>query len=286
METTTTTVTALGISRQDLERAVPAAKTKNDVVFGMLSDAIRGCYCHLIYCILGDIGQNAAENGENEDLTWCVKKIVCMMAFTNKMPSLDLVLTPTGFGVVSTQDTAPASAQRVSALRNEMLTEVMRVRDRLYSMLFKIEGWGLQQFNPSKESIMSLFWRFDFLESLAGFQNATRADWDIVQPKIQDADYMLRRKIGDEYMDSLLMALKCDAIRSEDYSVVLRIQTIIGRYVMGNGAIVREMTRTLVDTLEKNIEKYPLYAESEAYKTNHPDVYENTKESPLFIFGG
>lgn len=286
METTTTTVTALGISRQDLERAVPAAKTKNDVVFGMLRDAIRGCYCHLIYCILGDVGQDAAESGENEELTWCVKKIVCMTAFTNKMSSLDLVLTPTGFGVVSTQDTAPASAQRVSALRNEMLTEVMRARDTLYSMLFKIDGWGLQQLGQSKESITSLFWRFDFLESHAGFQNATRADWDIVQPKIQDADYMLRRKIGDEYMDSLLKALKCDNVSAEDYSIVLRIQTIIGRYVMGNGAIVREMTRTLVDTLEKNIEKYPLYAESEAYKTNHPEVYENTKESPLFIFGG
>ena len=286
METTQTTVTALQISRQDLERAVPAAKTKNDVVFGMLSDAIRGCYCHLIYCILGDVGQNAAESGENEDLTWCVKKIVCMMAFTNKMPSLDLVLTPTGFGVVSTQDTAPASAQRVSALRNEMLTEVMRARDRLYSMLFKVEGWGGQLINPSKESIVSLFWRFDFLESHAGFQNATRADWDMVQPKIQDADFMLRQKIGDEYMDSLLMALKCDAIRSEDYNVVLRIQTIIGRHVMGDSVVVRKMTRSLIDKLEKDIDSYPLYAESEAYKTNHPEVYENTKESPIFIFGG
>lgn len=286
METTTTTVTALGISRQDLEQAVPAAKTKNDVVFGMLREAIISCYYYFRYSILGDVGEAVALSGENEDLTWCVKKIVCMTAFTNKMSSLDLVLTPTGFGVVSTQDTAPASAQRVSALRNEMLTEVMRARDTLYSMLFKIEGWGLQQFNPSKESLTSLFWRFDFLESHAGFQNATRADWDMVQPKIQDADYMLRRKIGDEYMDSLLKALKCDNVSAEDYSIVLRIQTIIGRHVMGDKAIVREMTRTLVDTLEKNIEKYPLYVESEAYKTNHPDVYENTKESPLFIFGG
>lgn len=42
-----------------------------------------------------------------------VIKLVCLRTYQEQIPQLDLVLTPTGFGVVSNQNLAPASADRV-----------------------------------------------------------------------------------------------------------------------------------------------------------------------------
>ena len=51
------------------------------------------------------------------------KRIVALDALYRAIPSLDLVLTPNGFGVVSNQNIAPASKERVANLRASLLME-------------------------------------------------------------------------------------------------------------------------------------------------------------------
>lgn len=58
-----------------------------------------------------------------EDLIEQLKRIVALDAFYRAVPSLDLVLTPNGFGVVSNQNVAPASKERVANLRASLLME-------------------------------------------------------------------------------------------------------------------------------------------------------------------
>ena len=43
-------------------------------------------------------------------------KIVVAEALANAVPSLDIIITPTGFGVVNTDNLAPASKERVERL--------------------------------------------------------------------------------------------------------------------------------------------------------------------------
>ena len=57
--------------------------------------------------------------------------IVAVDAFRRAIPSLDLILTPNGFGIVSNQNVVPASADRVKRLIDSLLTN----RDSLVNTL-------------------------------------------------------------------------------------------------------------------------------------------------------
>ena len=54
--------------------------------------------------------------------TYAAKVIVCE-AFKNAVPSLDLILTPNGFGIVSNSNVAPASKERVNRLIDSLEAE-------------------------------------------------------------------------------------------------------------------------------------------------------------------
>ena len=54
--------------------------------------------------------------GPNERFRYPLEKLVACHAYMSAIPSLDLVLTPNGFGIVSNQNVVPASRERVDAL--------------------------------------------------------------------------------------------------------------------------------------------------------------------------
>ena len=62
--------------------------------------------------------------------TYAAKVVVCE-AFKNAVPSLDLILTPNGFGIVSNSNVAPASKERVYRLIDSLEAE----RDNAISLL-------------------------------------------------------------------------------------------------------------------------------------------------------
>lgn len=94
--------TPLKISRTDFESAVPAAKMKNDSVFLMLLSKFETAYVDLVQEMLGSVGEDAALGSENTMLLLLAKTMVCQRTFIDNFRSLDVVLTATGFGVVST----------------------------------------------------------------------------------------------------------------------------------------------------------------------------------------
>lgn len=62
-------------------------------------------------------------------------QIVVADAFARAIPSLDLVLTPNGFGIVSNNNLAPASADRVNRLLSSLHTNRDWLLDQLLSLL-------------------------------------------------------------------------------------------------------------------------------------------------------
>lgn len=68
-----------------------------------------------------------------EQQTVYAKNIVAHHAYNMAVPTLDLVLTPNGFGVVSNSNIAPASRERVAELRKTLIT----VRDSYINALMK-----------------------------------------------------------------------------------------------------------------------------------------------------
>lgn len=70
------------------------------------------------------------------------RRVVALEAFADAAPSLDLVLSPNGFGVVSTSELAPASKERVERLISSLRDDAVNSLDALVQALHHIQEWA------------------------------------------------------------------------------------------------------------------------------------------------
>ena len=68
-------------------------------------------------------------------------RIVVMKAFADAVPALDLVVTPTGFGVVNTETVAPASKERIERLIESLRNKVNDDLDILLEFCHQYPEW-------------------------------------------------------------------------------------------------------------------------------------------------
>lgn len=81
------------------------------------------------------------EYSPDEALCEVARVIVVLKAFKEAVPSLDLVLTPNGFGVVNTSAVAPASRDRIVRLVAELNQRIDGGCIELVAGLVREEGW-------------------------------------------------------------------------------------------------------------------------------------------------
>lgn len=274
----------LEITRNDFEGAIPVATTKNNEVFEMIETYIDTAKYEVAEKILGDAGVAAVNSGKNVMLVRFVKHLVCYNAFLPHFRSLDLVLTATGFGVVSTQDLSPASKARVDALKSQLDIERKRIECRVIEQLFSVEGWAAQR--QRTLCVPTLFYHINYLSEYAGVESPTINDWRRVQPLIMEADALLRTKIGNEQMDTLLMNVASGCTTAEEMTACMTILHVIGLHIAGNHRAEKVYCTSLMNHIEAHLDVFSSYRDSEAYQTNHFKGYENSKESGVFIFQG
>jgi len=92
-----------------------------------------------------EAAETASDSAAIEALRKPLEKVIASHAFMNAIPSLDLVLTPNGFGIVSNQNIAPASRERVERLRDSLEAERDRNLEHLLLRLPSVEGWEVSQ---------------------------------------------------------------------------------------------------------------------------------------------
>ena len=277
----------LEITKTDFERAVPAAREPKGKIFDVMQDAIM-CKVEVIAdSILGEPGIEAVENGTDdvaERLRFEVKTLACVSAFLEEMRGLDLVLTATGFGVVSTNDTAPASKMRVDALEGDLRRKEWLLRSELLTHLFKVEGWADTE--QRHINVPTLFYRFHMLEQYAGISRPKPEDWSTNVPAMLAADSYLRKHIGYDYMEELLQQLTSRTLSGSNRPVAILCLQFIGAWIAQNHQLKQELYMRLINRLEADLSLYPKYADSEAYRLNHFKPYENHAEDSAFHFVG
>ena len=277
----------LEITKTDFERAVPAAREPKGKIFDVMRDAIMNKVVVIGCHILGEPGIAAVESDEStmgELLRTLVKQLACVMAFLEEMRGLDLVLTATGFGVVSTQDTAPASKMRVDALDGELRRKERILRSDLVTQLFKVEGWADSE--QRHINVSTLFYRFTMLEQYAGISRPKPEDWDTNVPAMLAADSYLRKHIGHAYMEELLQQLTSNTLSEDNRPVTVLCQKFIGAWIAQNHQLKEELYMRLINRMEADLSLYPEYADSDAYRLNHFKPYENHEEDSAFHFVG
>lgn len=212
------------------------------------------------------------------------KKAICLEAFYLAIPFLDLVLTPTGFGVVSNTNIAPASKERVAALS----AMVKKCRDNAFDNLLvalhtEVNDW--KSMPVARFQIASLFWTAQHLRTYAGMPDVFRTDLLELRTRISEVEEIFRTAISSVYFESLLAAIRTGNISDDDTLIVMQLREAAGIYLSDSPLIFRKKVDRVVETLEGNVDKYVVYKESEAYKVRHLERYQNEKDDTTYFFG-
>lgn len=270
----------LTIEQKDFERALPAGQFCTGEVFKRVAPSINQAVEDICVNILGEKGEEWAKESERNEQH--VVKLAVLMGFLNVFRQLDLVLTPTGFGVVANDTTAPASKSRVDELQEQLRMELIEKRGKLLDQLTLCQGWGSQP--VAKEAMPYLYYEtpFCYLNT-----QAKSADWAAAKPIISEVDQELRAKISDEQMDDLMLKLRTNGFKEYPEMQVRSYMTNAYLHACRNNQkVYLSSVRHIIRVLEDNPSIFPLYHNSEAYQVNHFKHYENAKSDPSFFFLG
>lgn len=208
--------------------------------------------------------------------------LVCSMAFWDAIPQLDLVLTATGFGVVNNANVAPASAERVLALRTQM---------RRQGLLYLEESLDiLRLFDVPKKSKLcgrffrTLFWKAEHMH-VFGIPNPTFDDLAAKMPQIESAHIHLAKIISPEQLVALIRA-EASASSTGLQSILISMCRVLCVYATGTDtALFNTQRLSILGFMEDHLAEFPEYRDSETYKAIHFQRYENSAEDPCFFFG-
>lgn len=272
------------ITKAVFEQYVPSAKMpdRNTSTFDRLATQLEKSYLTVVSDLVGaDFISELESVAEHKNL---VKELVCNYAFLQVMRSLDLVLTSTGFGVVSTNSTAPASKMRVDALEEEIRCRVIFCEGQLVDILTQMEGWG--DTANAKRKIATLFYSPRYLMQYT-VKKFSSEQWLEARGLALTADAFLRKVVSDEYMTELLEKTRSASLTNEDLIIVEKCNRVTGYFISNyeNSKVpAKHMLDAIMEHLETYVTSYTTYATSKLYEAKHAAKYQNKKEDPTFFF--
>lgn len=277
----------LNISRQDFEQSLPVGTSAHDEVYESVAPAISTTLNNYYTMLLGDSGAQRIESpDESTPLKQYFKQLVCIDAFLSVFRQLDLVLTPTGFGIVSNDTISPASKQRVDALEGQLRTALCRARAMTVDLLRSPEWGGGSE---AANFIRFIYTEHYFFFSPANTGSRSYLDWQALQTAILDTDEQLRLRFSDEQLDDILDAYRrADRNRLKAYTAFMQLACDLTDIwaTRAKAALQSSVYRRLQREVEQSPDIFTLYAASDAYKAAHQEPFRNTKESTAFLFNG
>ena len=208
-------------------------------------------------------------------------KLIASEALRRAIPSLDLVLTPNGFGVVSNQNVAPASKERVDRL----IGSLADYRDDCIANLLPALVGASQWLTSSQASFFgeTLFPDLAITEQVKG----TGSKWErylALRPQILDIEASLAEEF---FSPELMVRLRNEVLRRTHTADLARvINAIRGQAVdLLNGGTIR--MRDMIDVVN-HIRRFPdLFPEwhaSETAKLFAPPIFTNLKTNKGYWF--
>lgn len=268
------------ITKEDFEQSILVATSSHSEVFESVEPHFVEAYNMIQQRFLGYVGEEALETSER--LSAAVVKAVCLSAFLEVVRHLDLVLTPTGFGVVANNEVSPASSARVEALVEQCRVAYLKAEGEMITWLSATSGWGSSlQAKCCLTLLVYSIGQYNFQTK----QELSSKQWKDKLSALYEADGVMRRVISDEQMDDLL-EMERGAKDKDDTAVELIFKVRRCMIFLAEGQLTAYSTEhgRLLRYLDANIDNFQLYADSSAYKANHFKEFKNGKEKPAFIF--
>ena len=218
---------------------------------------------------------------EDNPIKIITAKLIASEALRRAIPSLDLVLTPNGFGVVSNQNIAPASKERVDRLIGSLADYRDECIANLLPLLSRESDWlGSVQASFFGET---LFPDLAITEQVKG----TGSKWErylSLRPKILD----IEASLAEEFFSPELVArLRSEVLRRSHSADTARVVNAIRGQVVDilNGGSIR--MRDMIDVVNHircNPDLFPEWHDSETAKLYAPPIFKNKKEAKGYFF--
>lgn len=271
------------IKREDFERAVPAFRSPTPEVWNKVQRYVEGCTANWQAII-------TTEAQLPDHVAATLATAICLRAAYDAVPQMDLVLTPTGFGIVSNQNTAPASRERVDALRLQLRRDACRLEDNVLSYL---AAHNLMTLRRSRAN--SLLWT-PSLCTLYGIRTpeggeVLREEFDAMATALHAASARVVDVISPELYAALVTRqYAADADLTPDTTptaygeALLMARQLMAAHVM-HGRGIADHTRHLINYIEAHADQLDEYRLSPTYQARHTTQYENKQTDPSFFFG-
>lgn len=134
-------------------------------------------------------------------------RIVVFKAFADAVPSLDLVVTPTGFGIVSTDSVAPASKDRIQRLLESLRAKINAELELLIECCHQYQYW--------RYSMPGKYFCTTFLSSLRDYDKKYFDSFDDMRSEAMRVESIMAEqclgkslmlRLRDEYNSSIPFA--------------------------------------------------------------------------------
>lgn len=277
------------ITTKDIEKVMPFVGVMNEKSMGRLMEAIVRQHKLLVESTLGTAVDESITVEDDSDIAEEVRCVCILMAFLGQIRSRDLILTDTGFGIVSNQNVAPASQARVDALKDELEQSADAHLERLILLLRTVGGWG--NTDQAKKCIPTLFWRpsmlmDDMMGKKSGYPDHTFRLLESAQPEINAAVLFLKKHLSDAFWEELMAFERhpSDSIYLSRAVACCR-EFIRAKVLRGPMVKADSYYEELINFIEGNLEQFSTYANSKAYQLNHHEPYENEAHHPGYFFG-
>ena len=212
--------------------------------------------------------------------------VVVHEAMMRAVPSLDLVLTPNGFGIVSNQNVAPASRDRVARLIASLEASRDDCIEQLVAYLFRITEW---YGTTIRHWFTATLFPFIDLANLCGFTDHRWANYLGLRSKAIDVE----QRLAEEYISpeqlavfrSEVMTMLSDltVATSHHFRIIEQLRHAVVAVLQGNQVPVQSL-RDIVDFMRKNETSFPHFRNSATYKLFKPPVFENKKQANGYWF--
>ena len=228
-----------------------------------------------------EICDHATSEALDEESKKLAKRIVAMDAFARGIHQLDLVLTPNGFGVISNQNLAPASKERVANLRMQTIQERDITINQLLDALHGNSTWCDSA--PGKK------WGKTIIQDLgvAVECGEDSPSWRFYQSHKREIQG-IQRMVAQNFVSVAIMDRLCQSIfnataTDSEQQLIEMIRCFIVASLKEEEP-QREDLESMVDFIKEHPDDFTEWEESDTALLFEDYTYDNKKEAKGFWF--
>ena len=281
-------------SQEDLAKYIPnvlASAKGESSLLDKLAPALSMSEQWVIEDFLGqNLFDSVCKSEEDSMLRIYTSRIVISDAFRRTIPSLDLILTPNGFGIANNSNVAPASRERVDKLMEYLENECDQAIGLLLHFLPSLAEW--QDTEQYERFASTMFPKMEIVDMMGITQHRYRKFLEF-QPLIVNIEEMIINQfIGQEQMTicrkeamspSSTSSLMKTVIRSLQAVEVQMLKATLSP-TAPSACIPPTALVSIVNCIRTHPTEFPQWHASPIAELYKPGIYENKKNDKGYWF--